>query len=418
MTHGPGAGTRSEVTPGGTLRVGYSSSCELSLADAGLEVRQFRIQATDDAFSLTDLSRSSTTTVNGRRVRTVELGHGDEVSAGDVGFQVEISEAAAEPAAAGRSETAGSMLPPASFPGSPSEPSGATGVPSSPPGTTAPSSPPKPEPAGASPDPLPPLRDPVPIRAEDAPRRLVSRPPREDTARSDVAETRPVSSDAFRDVPGSPSPLEPAPPIAIFVDVEPGADVAVPSSALPEALAALLEGEVSGLYAVIDASLSAEAARVGRRLDLPVFTLLDPEEVDELAESGPCVVPLVEPTAFLEQWLAVDGGRSGVLLESRASFADTFLHLRQIFRVAGKSGETHRFRFYAPAVLHPYLQRILARDSPDTAHAFFGTISRWVLRSPEDGQFCVFERPSVAPSSKSGSPEAEGPSTDDGLETT
>ena len=391
------------------LRVGYSSSCELALADAGLEVRQFRIQAKDDGFSLTDLSRSSTTTVNGRRVRTVELSHGDEVSAGDVGFQVEISEAA-EPVAAGRSEPVASAPPPEPVSASPSSPSGSSGLPP-PPASVARSSSPERVPAAVSPAPLPQVPEPAPTRSEDAPRRRAPGPSREATA-PDAAETRSASKDAFRDVPGPPSQLEPAAPIAIFVDVEPAASVAPQSSVLPETLVALLQGEVSGLYAVIDASLSAEAAQVGRRLDLPVFTLLDPEEVEQLADSGPCVVPLVEPMPFLEQWLAVDAGRSGILLESRASFADTFLHLRQIFRVAGKAGETHRFRFYAPAVLHPYLQRILARDSLDTAHAFFGTISRWILRSPEDGEFCVFERPPAAPHSGGGPPE-----TDDGLET-
>jgi len=74
---------RTVVTDGGTLTIGRGESNGLALADPGASRHHARLAARDGLLVLTDLGSTNGTRVNGRSVRELAIGEGDEIRIGD-----------------------------------------------------------------------------------------------------------------------------------------------------------------------------------------------------------------------------------------------------------------------------------------------------------------------------------------------
>lgn len=99
ITAGPLAGQRFAVTASG-LRMGRSSSCEISIKDPALSRNHCLVEVRDDALWITDLASANGTLVNGTELGadSVQLKVGDVIEAGDSALKVELPVAAAAPA--------------------------------------------------------------------------------------------------------------------------------------------------------------------------------------------------------------------------------------------------------------------------------------------------------------------------------
>ena len=97
--NGPQAGTRYTVPESG-LRLGRSSSCEISLQDPALSRIHCQIEARDGALWITDLASANGTTVNGTELgaESVRLNPGDEIHAGDSVVSVALPDGVEAPA--------------------------------------------------------------------------------------------------------------------------------------------------------------------------------------------------------------------------------------------------------------------------------------------------------------------------------
>ena len=84
ITAGPLAGQRFAVTASG-LRMGRSSSCEISIKDPALSRNHCLVEVRDDALWITDLASANGTLVNGTELGadSVQLKVGDVIEAGD-----------------------------------------------------------------------------------------------------------------------------------------------------------------------------------------------------------------------------------------------------------------------------------------------------------------------------------------------
>jgi hypothetical protein len=83
LVHEPGRPARTVVTDGGTLTIGRGESNGLVLADPGASRHHARLAARDGLLVLTDLASTNGTRVNGRSVRELAIGEGDEIRIGD-----------------------------------------------------------------------------------------------------------------------------------------------------------------------------------------------------------------------------------------------------------------------------------------------------------------------------------------------
>lgn len=101
VTKGPLAGQRFEV-PSTGLRMGRSSSCELSVQDPALSRNHCLFELRDGALWVTDLVSANGTTVNGALLGadSVQLKPGDVVEAGDTSIMIAADDAAVVPSAA------------------------------------------------------------------------------------------------------------------------------------------------------------------------------------------------------------------------------------------------------------------------------------------------------------------------------
>jgi pSer/pThr/pTyr-binding forkhead associated (FHA) protein len=62
--------------------IGRGPSCDLQLPDDGISREHSMVLAEGEAYTLEDLQSTNGIKVNGKRVRSTELGHGDEIELG------------------------------------------------------------------------------------------------------------------------------------------------------------------------------------------------------------------------------------------------------------------------------------------------------------------------------------------------
>jgi pSer/pThr/pTyr-binding forkhead associated (FHA) protein len=72
---------RFEIVATETL-IGRAPSCNLQLPDDGISREHSVVLADGETYTLEDLQSTNGTRVNGKRVRSTELGHGDEIQIG------------------------------------------------------------------------------------------------------------------------------------------------------------------------------------------------------------------------------------------------------------------------------------------------------------------------------------------------
>lgn len=91
VNSGEEAGSSRTVTPGQTLRVGRTQPAELRLPDdAMLSTVHFSLELQTDVCRITDLDSKFGTQVNGVKIQTAELAHGDIIRAGNTSFGIQI----------------------------------------------------------------------------------------------------------------------------------------------------------------------------------------------------------------------------------------------------------------------------------------------------------------------------------------
>ncbi len=70
-----------EIVSAETL-IGRAPTCSLQLTDESISREHSVVLADDDTYVLEDLQSTNGIKVNGKRVRSTELGHGDEIEIG------------------------------------------------------------------------------------------------------------------------------------------------------------------------------------------------------------------------------------------------------------------------------------------------------------------------------------------------
>lgn len=95
ICNGEFAGTRHELTDVDTL-IGRNPTTDITLLDEGIS-RDHAIVSRDEAtgaYTVEDLQSTNGTKVNGKRVRSAELAHGDVIDVGHTKFKFLLNEAA------------------------------------------------------------------------------------------------------------------------------------------------------------------------------------------------------------------------------------------------------------------------------------------------------------------------------------
>jgi hypothetical protein len=87
---GPGSGQFFLDAPGESLVVGRTADCQVTIADQHLSPRHFRLAWNGSLCQLTDLGPANGTWVNGQLIREAILREGDEITAGDSAFRIDM----------------------------------------------------------------------------------------------------------------------------------------------------------------------------------------------------------------------------------------------------------------------------------------------------------------------------------------
>ena len=175
---------------------------------------------------------------------------------------------------------------------------------------------------------------------------------------------------------GAPAPL--------FASTTPtlsaGAPPAAPGSLLSALTSTVHQDSARRLYAVVDGAQAFDLAFAARLMGHDLYTVFSGSLGRTVAQVGPCLVVLHEPSAFLAKWVDSMGRHAGVLLEGPPDLELLHAHLRSIFVATDESGQEYFFRFYNPRVFRVFLPT--CRE--DELREFFGPVSRWIVET-EDG---------------------------------
>jgi hypothetical protein len=122
MTAGPGSGEFFLDRPGDFLVVGRTTDCQVAIPDQQLSRRHFRLAWDGALCQLTDLGSTNGTWVNRQLIQEAILRDGDEVSAGDCMFRIDLIEEPSRSTSTVPPEPAAPRPPKERQPGHSSEP--------------------------------------------------------------------------------------------------------------------------------------------------------------------------------------------------------------------------------------------------------------------------------------------------------
>jgi hypothetical protein len=140
------------------------------------------------------------------------------------------------------------------------------------------------------------------------------------------------------------------------------------------------------LYALIDGAQAFELAFAARLMGHDLFTLFSGTLAHTVAQVGPCLVAIDEPSAFLEKWVAQIGRHAGILFESPADLPELCAHLRSAFVATDEEGQEYFFRFYDPRVLRAFLPTCRLGELAE----FFGPVTRWIVEQERGTAYTAY----------------------------
>ena len=103
---GPHAGVTFHLEKGRRQAVGRSSEADFRLFDSQVSRKHYELHCHDGVWTLSDLDSSNGTFVNGERVSSVRIGHGDTIRAGTTSLQFRLSDSGEKAAKATAEEPA------------------------------------------------------------------------------------------------------------------------------------------------------------------------------------------------------------------------------------------------------------------------------------------------------------------------
>jgi hypothetical protein len=143
------------------------------------------------------------------------------------------------------------------------------------------------------------------------------------------------------------------------------------------------------LYAVVDAARDLELAGQARRRGYDLTSLFLGDQAAQLADLAPYFFQVPHGAAFLAgEWRAALGKSAGILIDSPASPAEVFAHLRYAFIVKDEAEQPYFFRYYDPRVLRPYLPSC----TPEQLAEFFGPVRTWICEDESAEGYLAFTR--------------------------
>lgn len=170
-------------------------------------------------------------------------------------------------------------------------------------------------------------------------------------------------------------------PLEVFAGTPPtlSAEATAPAAGtlLANLRSTLLRDERLQLYALVDGAQAFELAFAARLMGHPLYTLFSGDLAPATAPVGPLLVPLGEPSGFLQRWVDGIGQHAGVLLESAADLDSLYAHLRHVFIATDEEGQEYFFRFYDPRVFRVFLPTCREEELRE----FFGPIDRWIAEA-------------------------------------
>jgi hypothetical protein len=139
-------------------------------------------------------------------------------------------------------------------------------------------------------------------------------------------------------------------------------------------------------YAIVDAAQGRTAPVRAARAGLQTRSLYEGRLGAKLRDVAPHLVALSLDAAFA-RWLFDNWARNvGVILQSRADFAELRRHLRKFLLVKDDSGKKYRFRYYDPRVLRVFLPTCSSAEGKD----FFGPVARYYAADRSGAVVLVF----------------------------
>lgn len=143
----------------------------------------------------------------------------------------------------------------------------------------------------------------------------------------------------------------------------------------------IVRAQSGSLFAILDAAREPpQVLERVRACGLPCATLYEGPQAETIEDFGPFLIEAPKDSPFLESLLADGWGRSwGVLLTSKASFAEVRKQLRRFLIVQSPEGKRLYFRYYDPRVLRVFLPTC----TPEEATDFFGPIEHFLLEGDE-----------------------------------
>lgn len=126
-------------------------------------------------------------------------------------------------------------------------------------------------------------------------------------------------------------------------------------------------------YAIIDAAQDKTSPQRAAEIGLQIQSLYEGSLGRRLGDVAPHLVSFSLKNGFAG-WLFDNwGGNHGVLLQSKARFAEVRRHLRKFTLVKDEDGTKYRFRFYDPRVLRAFLPACSFAEAKE----FFGPVARY-----------------------------------------
>lgn len=143
------------------------------------------------------------------------------------------------------------------------------------------------------------------------------------------------------------------------------------------------------LYGVVDAARNLQLAGKARRCGYDLVSLFLGAQAAQLADLAPYFFQVPHGAPFLtNDWQAALGQSCGVLIDSPATPAVVFGHLRYAFIIQDEAGQPYFFRYYDPRVLRPYL----VSCDPKQLSEFFGPVRAWICEDEAGEGYQGFAR--------------------------